>query len=63
MGRGRFLPALAVSASLSCGEGSVGDGLQAKSSSGRWMGHNIVIDKIKLAAVAVKMVMEKWKRG
>ena len=51
MGRGRFLPALAVSASLSCGEGNVGEGLRAKNSSGPWIGHNIVIDKIKLATV------------
>jgi hypothetical protein len=61
IGRGRFLPALAVSASLSFGEGSVGEGLQAKNSSGWWMGHNIGIDKIKLATV--KMVIEKWKKG
>ena len=42
---GEFLPGLAVAASLSCGEGSVGGGLQTKNSRGLWMRCNIVIEK------------------
>ncbi len=58
-------PVLAVAASLDGGEEGVGGSgtlmcLRAEQSSGLWTVRNIVIEKIKLAAV--KMVLKKWKR-